>query len=526
MPKRGRSSARPNRNKKAESAYLSRQNKKKPSRGQRQISRSSVSPSLRRKGGKYSDALSQAAQESRNNLSKQLRLSLVDFKAKLKGRKDWAVPSPLAGYRARRKQTQTSNGRWASSSRAKTPPGTSKKKDAFDRAIQQAEQMRLERLAARSDVATPAPAKQSMAEKTREYTAQAAKTSFQMTAKVGKNAVRTAAGVGVAGTLLSREARSHSRQKTRLSQQEQSSPPPSKVSPPPPSHRARVTAAQQHLDELTAAAHLPRVRRDLKRVEDELSHLAEMAGETGKKGAAVAGAAAGGSQLADTVSKAEQDWAEASEGLSEAVDADTAALEAEAAKVNNLLAQAMGGSRFMLNKAEFALAMLAGNVHLAHQRLSNQYQSVAQKVSRLSHEQRPVDWYIEHADRNRLGFEPNERIIDACRARHLPSVTDSDGMLGILYLTNRRILFDPYSLIHQAVTSIPLSRLGYLNTEDRPHLLLLHQELLILHLKSGSSTRSKQTSSSENYVFVLLDGAKNEVWRRRIGRARASTGRP
>jgi hypothetical protein len=183
-------------------------------------------------------------------------------------------------------------------------------------------------------------------------------------------------------------------------------------------------------------------------------------------------------------------------------------------------------------RATAALSSLESKAAAAQSNLQGMYDALNDNVNQTQQQLDDISWTLQQAEQASFGFLPTEGVVEAVPA-NWKKPDDKDGVGGVLYLTDQRLLFEQKEEVvtkkvlfiateKQKVQSlgweIPVSNIatatgskrGFMNKDD----------FLSVTATDGASLMSPQGGGYRN-ADVHLKGETGEAWQGFIGRAKS-----
>lgn len=233
-----------------------------------------------------------------------------------------------------------------------------------------------------------------------------------------------------------------------------------------------------------------------------------------------------GSFLENKISVLADKWEQVSEGVDDEVNRLSDDLAGEADESERFLRLALGGNRAMVGRAEASVRSLTSKASSARQAVASRYGDVAQNIQGTREQLDQIKWAFEQANEACFDFLQGEALVAASKAKLLKERGSDEGMEGVLYLTDGRLLFEQKEKVvtrkilfittaSEQVQECKLTALvgsvEKVEAEDARKLLSSRD---LLHLQFAREAPVDAAS------FQLLDGAKNEAWVQLINRVR------
>ncbi len=233
-----------------------------------------------------------------------------------------------------------------------------------------------------------------------------------------------------------------------------------------------------------------------------------------------------GSFLENKISVLTTKW----ESLYDEMDADVSRfsddLAKEADETERYLGQALGGNRAMVGRAEGSVRSLSSKASSARTALTNRYSDVSQTIQQTREQLNQVKWAFEQANEACFDFLQGEDLVLACKAKLLEKADGDEGMEGVLYLTDARLIFErkekvatkkilfittASEMVQECQLTVLVGWVEKVEAEDTRK-FLSSRELLRLQFAGEAPV--------ESAILQLLDGAQNEAWVQLINRVR------
>jgi hypothetical protein len=233
-----------------------------------------------------------------------------------------------------------------------------------------------------------------------------------------------------------------------------------------------------------------------------------------------------GSFLENKISVLTTKWESIYDEMDSDVNRFSDDLAKEADETERYLRQALGGNRAMVGRAEGSVRSLSSKASSARTALTNRYSDVSQTIQQTREQLDQIKWAFEQANEACFDFLQGEDLVAACKAKLLEKADGDEGMQGVLYLTDARLIFErkekvatkkilfvttASEMVQECQLTVLVGWVEKVEAEDTRK-FLSSRELLRLQFAGEAPV--------ESAILQLLDGAKNEAWVQLINRVR------
>ncbi len=183
-------------------------------------------------------------------------------------------------------------------------------------------------------------------------------------------------------------------------------------------------------------------------------------------------------------------------------------------------------------RATAALSSLESKATAAQRNLQGMYDALNDNVNQTQQQIDEISWTLQQAEQASFGFLPTEGVVEAVPA-NWKKPDDKDGVGGVLYLTDQRLLFEQkeevatkkvlfittakekvqalgWEIPVASIASATGSKRGFMNKDD----------FLTITAADGASLKSPQGGGMRT-AEIHLKGETGESWQGFIGRVKS-----
>lgn len=290
---------------------------------------------------------------------------------------------------------------------------------------------------------------------------------------------------------------------------------------------SRISQLERRAQELQQSGLLSSVRDALEDLDTQITHLPAKLSELRTKGYMFK------SYLETNAQSIRADWPTLRNQVQREIDNRVRDLAEDLRRAENAVrsliaykGKALALAESALTRAESELDSVQRRVDAANSAVNGMFDRKKADVSQLVREiDRCLEW-LSWADKASFGFQPGEALVEATKGQWLQD-GDKEGPKGILFLTDRRIIFEQREKVakkkvlfittaseevQEVKWEAPLGALTEAAASEARKALVLKRELLTLKFKPPATIRE---------VLVELSGADSDAWRALINRVLA-----
>jgi len=207
-----------------------------------------------------------------------------------------------------------------------------------------------------------------------------------------------------------------------------------------PSLQTSVMTVQSALERLQSTASLQALHEDIARMDERLNRVVDLLESAREKGYAFQG------DLDESAYRLVSAWQSIRPQVEQAIPAQAAALQARVNALSGPVAQLNAvlrnpaAAQPHLQQVESQINVLEREALSASAAIQSQYSDISGQLSTLENRLREIHWALDQLAQAKFSLQQGEDLVMAVRARW--DKEGKDDPEGVLYLTNRRLIFE------------------------------------------------------------------------------------